>query len=213
MTQSDRARRIEYMRRYNPTYYQQHREHLISRTRRWQIRRRAEVEAYKVTVGCAICGYHGCAEALDLHHADPSVKTGNVSQLIRNFGWSKRALWSEIAKCHVLCANCHREVHAGITFPPAQLRFDPAFVPARAPHRLYRYDVDTRRDIVPRLKDGWTKTRVAKHLGICRATLDRRLAALEEEPSGESTALLTSEAQESSPAITRAGGSRPTVEP
>lgn len=61
------------------------------------------------------CGCHICDErepvALDLHHTDPSVKDDNPSNLL---SYSTVRLKREIRKCVVLCANCHRKVHAGI---------------------------------------------------------------------------------------------------
>lgn len=61
------------------------------------------------------CGCHFCNErepiALDLHHTDPEEKDMNPSNAI---SYSREYLKQEIRKCVVLCANCHRKVHAGI---------------------------------------------------------------------------------------------------
>ena len=42
---------------------------------------------------------------LEFDHVDPKLKTKNVSEMIYN---SLANLKSEIEKCQVLCANCHR---------------------------------------------------------------------------------------------------------
>ena len=69
------------------------------------------VDNYKST-GCCICGYNRCLQALDLHHMNPLVKEDTVSNLIFSSGIER--LEEEVKKCVVLCANCHREHHAGL---------------------------------------------------------------------------------------------------
>ena len=60
--------------------------------------------------GCLICGEKETC-CLDFHHIDPSKKVFNVS--LRN-RVSNEKLEEELSKCIILCANCHRKVHAGI---------------------------------------------------------------------------------------------------
>ena len=60
---------------------------------------------------CAICSYDKCQNALELHHLDPSEKEfgfGSKSSI----SWDK--LINEAKKCICVCANCHREIHAGL---------------------------------------------------------------------------------------------------
>lgn len=54
---------------------------------------------------CQICGYSKCIAALDFHHSDANSKEGEISSL-----GMERAL-EEAAKCILVCANCHREIH------------------------------------------------------------------------------------------------------
>lgn len=61
--------------------------------------------------GCVVCGYNKCNEALDFHHVDSSTKEKSISDLLCS--GSMDDLKKEISKCVVLCANCHREHHAG----------------------------------------------------------------------------------------------------
>lgn len=61
---------------------------------------------------CKICGYDKCVAALDFHHLDPSKKEFTPSKGYKK-SWTK--LKQEIDKCILLCSNCHREVHAGVT--------------------------------------------------------------------------------------------------
>lgn len=60
---------------------------------------------------CENCGYDKCINALEFHHRDPNEKDFNIS----TFGYrmSFEELKKELDKCALLCANCHRELHAG----------------------------------------------------------------------------------------------------
>lgn len=60
--------------------------------------------------GCDVCG-ESDPDVLDFHHRNPAEKLFNLSGA--NLGKSKEKLDAEFAKCVVLCANCHRRVHAG----------------------------------------------------------------------------------------------------
>lgn len=59
---------------------------------------------------CLICGYNKCQDALEFHHVDPSQKDYNISGGTKSFDTLK----SEVDKCILVCANCHREIHSGI---------------------------------------------------------------------------------------------------
>lgn len=58
---------------------------------------------FKSTLKCNRCGFSHPA-ALVFHHKDPKHKDFNVST--KRFG-SIKILEREIAKCEVLCSNCH----------------------------------------------------------------------------------------------------------
>ena len=59
---------------------------------------------------CELCGYNKCIAAMDFHHLDPTKKDFGLSMrgLTRDFDAMKK----EADKCMLLCANCHREIHA-----------------------------------------------------------------------------------------------------
>lgn len=67
-----------------------------------------KIKALKESLGCMVCGYNKCHAALDFHHRDQSTKKHNICR-VWNLSW-ERAM-EEIAKCDLLCANCHREHH------------------------------------------------------------------------------------------------------
>ena len=62
---------------------------------------------YKKQFCCCKCGESHPA-CLDFHHANDD-KINNVSTLIRSA--SREIVMEEIAKCDVLCSNCHRKLH------------------------------------------------------------------------------------------------------
>lgn len=61
---------------------------------------------------CECCGYNKCVQALEFHHLDPNEKDFGIGSggVTRSF----EKLKVELDKCIMLCANCHREVHAGL---------------------------------------------------------------------------------------------------
>ena len=68
------------------------------------------IKRYKRFCGCLVCSENEPI-ALDLHHIDPFEKDINPSSAVT---YSTTFLKREIRKCVVLCANCHRKLHAGL---------------------------------------------------------------------------------------------------
>lgn len=64
---------------------------------------------WKEARGCKCCG-ENFGPCLELHHLDPEQKENDPSTLAIS---SFNAFLQEAEKCIVLCANCHRKVHAG----------------------------------------------------------------------------------------------------
>jgi DNA-directed RNA polymerase subunit RPC12/RpoP len=82
-------------------------------------RRRRKVKELLVAEAggrCALCGYDRCVRALAFHHLDPLTKRFGLAAggLARSLAESRE----EVAKCVLLCANCHAEVEAGIAVLP-----------------------------------------------------------------------------------------------
>jgi 5-methylcytosine-specific restriction endonuclease McrA len=65
---------------------------------------------------CVICGYDKHVGALQFHHLDPDKKDFGISESGNTRTWN--VIKEELDKCVMLCANCHTEVHAGITAIP-----------------------------------------------------------------------------------------------
>lgn len=65
---------------------------------------------------CSLCGYKRSKRALVFHHRDPSKKDFGLSVRGLTRSWEK--MLAELKKCVLLCANCHAEVHEGVTQLP-----------------------------------------------------------------------------------------------
>ncbi|MCR4274594.1 MAG: hypothetical protein NUW02_00890 [Candidatus Campbellbacteria bacterium] len=63
---------------------------------------------YKQQKGCSRCGV-GDPRVLDFHHKNGKDKLFTVGTFRRAVGLSR--IKSEINKCEVVCANCHRILH------------------------------------------------------------------------------------------------------
>ena len=59
---------------------------------------------------CSKCGYKKNLAALTFHHTDPSMKEMRLDRRIMSNHTMKR-LRLEVAKCILLCSNCHIETH------------------------------------------------------------------------------------------------------
>ena len=67
--------------------------------------KRLWVIEYKLFHGCADCGYAEHHAALDFDHRPGTTKVRDIKGG-QQLGWE--ALRAEVAKCEVVCANCHR---------------------------------------------------------------------------------------------------------
>ena len=67
------------------------------------------LDEYKKTLRCVRCGFADY-RALEFHHPEGQEKDFNVADMIRS-GFSRATIQGEIAKCIVLCSNCHQIEH------------------------------------------------------------------------------------------------------
>lgn len=59
---------------------------------------------------CSVCGKRYPIAVYDLHHRDPAAKEFALSNAIGNKNID--SLLAEAEKCDIVCANCHRVMHA-----------------------------------------------------------------------------------------------------
>ena len=89
--------------------YSERRQYLIRavHARRKKIRQQAiEYKGGK----CEMCGYDCCNDALEFHHNNLSDKKFGISA--KGYTRSWKEVKDGLDKCIMICANCHRELHA-----------------------------------------------------------------------------------------------------
>lgn len=98
-------------RAYNREHMQQWRAANKERNNRnWtELRKSKKVWLDSLKTGCTKCGETHIA-CLEFHHRDPKSKITEISLSVAR--WSINRIKTEIAKCDLLCANCHRKLHA-----------------------------------------------------------------------------------------------------
>lgn len=107
-TAQERKRRMhkEYMRKWYSENKQKHIAYVKNRyTNLFQW-----IRDYKAERGCSICPEKHPA-CLDFHHRDSTQKEIEISNAISMKGWCKDRILVEVAKCDILCSNCHRKLH------------------------------------------------------------------------------------------------------
>jgi hypothetical protein len=94
-------------------WYNRYPEKKAARTKQIKARQieiREKVKSTKIGRSCIRCGFSD-PRALHYHHRDPSQKTRNISEIYLN-GWGWERIEKELAKCDLLCANCHHIEHS-----------------------------------------------------------------------------------------------------
>ncbi len=104
----DAEERRAYQREYMRGWYQRNKARHISYVRKRELGIQLWFKEYKTSLSCERCGESHPA-CLDFHHVDPGEKKFSVSN--HHERPSLEALKAEIAKCCVLCSNCHRKEH------------------------------------------------------------------------------------------------------
>jgi len=90
-------------------YYARNRASEKARVRARKAVLRQWLQEVKQTLKCKFCPESHPA-VLEFHHRDPKKKEIDVAHTITD-GWGKKRILDEIAKCDVLCSNCHRKLH------------------------------------------------------------------------------------------------------
>lgn len=94
------------------------RKHYINNKQQYKARndkarqQAAEIIRAAKNIPCMDCEVKYPPYVMDFDHRDPSQKLGTANDMAR-YGLNK--LRAEIAKCDVVCSNCHRERTWGIS--------------------------------------------------------------------------------------------------
>lgn len=87
--------------------YERTRNKTWGKRREAVVRKREMIQTLKLQTGCVDCGYAQHPEALDFDHLPGFEKLARVSNMVNQL-YSDERINDEIAKCEVVCANCHR---------------------------------------------------------------------------------------------------------
>jgi hypothetical protein len=101
---------LDRKRAYDREWYAKHKVRI--RTKKIETGKRSRrnrlqwLHAIKSALGCAVCDEQDPV-CLDFHHRDPSSKVDDVASMLHRC--CKEVILAEIAKCDLLCCNCHRK--------------------------------------------------------------------------------------------------------
>ena len=96
---------VECRNRYNREHYAKNKEKALARAKANKMRTREWLQKIKAKTPCADCGVNYPYYVMDFDHREN--KEFNLSKAVGTCGRDK--IEQELAKCDVVCANCHRE--------------------------------------------------------------------------------------------------------
>jgi|SRR5208337_4641438 len=108
MPYKDPVKKREYARKYWNEHPEMRADHRINKKSRKDAVR-SWYKNFKKNLGCSHCPERHPA-CLTFHHIGD--KEMDVARLVQE-GYSVKSILAEIAKCIVLCANCHAKEHWG----------------------------------------------------------------------------------------------------
>lgn len=100
---------LPYMGRSYRTRTDHDREYMREWTRKRRQETRQKIVEIKAASGCMRCGMKHPA-CLQFHHRNPEEKVFGINRFITKIRSFEKIL-AEIAKCDILCANCHAILH------------------------------------------------------------------------------------------------------
>jgi hypothetical protein len=96
-----------YFRKYREANRERMNQSSICCIRRERHRRYAKIQTLKENTPCTDCGCKYPYFVMDFDHRDATTKKDGISSLVKSTARWDRVL-EEIAKCDLVCANCHR---------------------------------------------------------------------------------------------------------
>ena len=109
MPYKDKNKAKEYQREKHRRWYQEHKEVVVERKKQRQLEILNWFRRYKSSLCCVDCGISHPA-VLQFHHRDKTEKSFTISKVISRAA-SINQITREIAKCDVVCVNCHAKRH------------------------------------------------------------------------------------------------------
>jgi len=88
-------------------HYLANKQKYLNAQQRKRQRAKEFIAEYKKDKACQ-CGENHPA-CLEFHHRDEKTKESTIADAMYN--WGVERIKKEVAKCDLLCANCHRKLH------------------------------------------------------------------------------------------------------
>lgn len=101
MPRKDREKYNEYQRQW----YAANRDVYIKKNQRLREAKRQWLREQK-NIPCQDCGHRYPFFVMDFDHREDEKKDGTIARMVAVWSWAK--LKAEIAKCDIVCSNCHR---------------------------------------------------------------------------------------------------------
>lgn len=112
MPLKDKEARAAYHKQYMQKWYAKNKKKHISYVAKNRATHRDRIAQWLSEMGkkleCSICLEDHVA-CMDFHHRNPEEKEFNIAH--GNIYYSKEKVLKELAKCDILCSNCHRKLH------------------------------------------------------------------------------------------------------
>jgi hypothetical protein len=92
-------------------YYKKNRPARLAYIRDYSAKKQAEKREHVMKLKeqpCMDCGQCYHFAAMDFDHRGEDEKKGSITDMMRNMRVTLKRLVEEIAKCDLVCANCHR---------------------------------------------------------------------------------------------------------
>ena len=131
---------------------------------------------------CQCCGYNKHISALEFHHLNPSEKEIGISTGGCTRSYEK--MKNELKKCILVCANCHREIHAKIKQIPKNFVTldETTFTPIirtkkeKIKKERIRKIILTQEELIIKLnKCNGNKSKLARELNVSETAIRKRI--------------------------------------
>lgn len=98
---------------YSKDHYLHNREAYLVNIKNRKQYLREFILRIKKRASCPLCGEKRYW-VLEFHHLDKNDKEYNIARM-PSYGYSIKKIKEELRKCIILCANCHKDLHHGIS--------------------------------------------------------------------------------------------------
>jgi len=108
----DADKRRQYQKDYHERWYRDNGDKRRKQVRERRRKTRDWLADVKKQGECSVCGLSGQIAhwALEYHHRHGEEKIASISYLVGN-GYGRQTIEDEMAKCDLICSNCHRMEH------------------------------------------------------------------------------------------------------